>query len=178
MAQRPCGGERAASIFVIQGARSSAQAIGDTWSVDAVLHMPGEGERHGVGASETVIKAGSAETGGAFFLSESTIAPDFPGPPPHRHERLLDMFYVLEGTLTMRLADETRELGPGSFVCVPPGVVHTFANKSARPVRMLNFNTPGGWEKYMRDLGQAAQSDPLTPEIIGRIASRYDFRAE
>ena len=65
MAKRPCGGERAASIFVIQGARSSAQAIGDTWSVDAVLHMPGEGERHGVGASETVIKAGSDE----FFVT-------------------------------------------------------------------------------------------------------------
>jgi mannose-6-phosphate isomerase-like protein (cupin superfamily) len=145
--------------------------------VDAVLHRPGEGERHGVGDSEAVIKAGSAETGGTFFLSETTLAPGFPGPPPHHNERLLDMFYVLEGTLTMVLGDETHELGPGSFVCVPPGVVHAFANKSARPVRMLNFNTPGGWENYMRDLGQAADAGPLTPEIIGRIASRYDFRA-
>jgi mannose-6-phosphate isomerase-like protein (cupin superfamily) len=38
------------------------------------------------------------------------------------------MFYVLEGTLTMRLGDETTELPAGSFVCVPPGVVHTFSN--------------------------------------------------
>jgi mannose-6-phosphate isomerase-like protein (cupin superfamily) len=142
----------------------------------AVLHRPGEGERHGVGASETVIKAGSDQTGGSFFLSETTLAPDFPGPPPHRHERLHDMFYVLEGTLTMRLGDETHELGPGSFVCVPPGVVHTFSNPSDHPVRMLNFNTPGGWENYMRDLGAATKSGPLTPEIIGRIASRYDFQ--
>jgi mannose-6-phosphate isomerase-like protein (cupin superfamily) len=110
-------------------------------------------------------------------LSETTIAPDFPGPPPHRHERLHDMFYVLAGTLTVRLGDEARELGPGSFVCVPPGVVHTFSNTSGAPVRMLNFNTPAGWENYMRDLGEAAKSGPLTPEIIGRIASRYDFHA-
>ena len=143
----------------------------------AVLHGPGEGERHGVGASETVIKAGSDQTGGSFFLSETMLAPDFPGPPPHRHARLHDMFYVLEGTLTMRLGDETHELGPGSFVCVPPGVVHTFSNPSDRPVRLLNFNTPGGWENYMRDLGEAAKSGPLTPEVIGRIASRYDFQA-
>jgi mannose-6-phosphate isomerase-like protein (cupin superfamily) len=143
----------------------------------AVLHRPGEGERHGVGASETVIKAGSDQTAGSFFLSETTLAPDFPGPPPHRHERLHDMFYVLEGTLTMRLGHETHELGPGSFVCVPPGVVHTFSNFSDRPVRMLNFNTPGGWENYMRDLGAAAKSGPLTAEVIGRIASGYDFQA-
>ena len=94
------------------------------------------------------------------------------------------VYYLQKGRIELSVvSSEGKErvvglLGPGSFVCVPPGVVHTFANKSARPVRMLNFNTPGGWEKYMRDLGQAAQSDPLTPEIIGRIASRYDFRAE
>jgi anti-sigma-K factor RskA len=32
-----------------------------------------------------------------------------------------------------------------------------------------------GWENYMRDLADAAQSAPLTPEVMARIASRYDF---
>ena len=85
------------------------------------------------------------------------------------------MFYVLEGTLTLRLGDEEIEAGPGSFACVPPGVVHTFRNGSDGPVRLLNFNTPAGWEHYMRDLAVAAQSDPLTPAVIARVASRYDF---
>jgi oxalate decarboxylase/phosphoglucose isomerase-like protein (cupin superfamily) len=87
------------------------------------------------------------------------------------------MFYVLEGTLTMRLGDRTRELEAGSFVCAPPGVVHTFRNDSDAPVRFLNFSTPSGWENYMRDLAAAAAAGPLTPESIGRVASRYDFRA-
>ena len=60
------------------------------------------------------------------------------------------MFYVLEGTLTLRLGDREIEAGPGSFACVPPGVVHTFRNDSDDPVRMLNFNTPAGWENYTR----------------------------
>ena len=85
------------------------------------------------------------------------------------------MFYVLEGTLTLRLGDETIEAAAGSFVCVPPGVIHTFRNASERPVRLLNFNTPAGWENYMRNVAQAARSGPLTPEAIGRVASRYDF---
>jgi len=87
------------------------------------------------------------------------------------------MFYVLEGTLTVRLGDESRELGPGSFVCVPPGVVHTFSNPGSAPVRLLNFNTPGGWENYMRELGVAFGGGKTpTPEEIGRIASQFDFR--
>jgi oxalate decarboxylase/phosphoglucose isomerase-like protein (cupin superfamily) len=85
------------------------------------------------------------------------------------------MFYVLEGTLTLRLGDRTIEAGPGTFACVPPGVVHTFRNASDGPVRVLNFNTPAGWENYMRDLAEAAQSGPLTPDVFAGVASRYDF---
>jgi quercetin dioxygenase-like cupin family protein len=143
---------------------------------DAVLHGPGQGERLGVGTSETVLKATGEDTGGTFFLSETTIAPGFPGPPPHRHERLHDMFYVLEGVLTVRLGEHTQEVGPGTFICAPPGVVHTFSNPSDAPVRFLNFNTPAGWENYMRDLAAAAEDGPLTPEGIGRVASKYDFQ--
>jgi hypothetical protein len=29
----------------------------------------------------------------------------------------------------------------------------------------------------MRDLGEAAKAGPLTPDVIGRIASHYDFQA-
>jgi mannose-6-phosphate isomerase-like protein (cupin superfamily) len=129
-----------------------------------------------MGSSQVVIKAAGEHTAGSFFLSESTIEPGFPGPPPHRHEQLHDMFYVLEGTLTVRLGEESREVGAGTFICVPPGVVHTFSNPGAQPVRFLNFNTPAGWENYMRDLAAAAQAGPLTPEAIGKIASKYDFQ--
>jgi len=85
------------------------------------------------------------------------------------------MFYGLEGTLSLRLGDRIIEAGPGSFACVPPGVVHTFRNDSDGPVQLLNFNTPAGSEDYMRDLAAAAQSGPLTPDVFTRIASRYDF---
>ena len=139
------------------------------------MHLPGGGERHTAGSSEILIKATGENTGGTFFLSESTIEPGFPRPPTHRHEQLVDMFYVLEGVLTVCLGEETRQLETGSFVCVPLGVVHTFSNTSNSPVRFLNFNTPAGWENYMRDLAEAARAGPLTPEVIGNIASSYDF---
>ena len=59
----------------------------------AVVHDPGEGELHEMGANAILIKATSEDTDGRFFLSESTIEPGFPGPPPHVHDELVDMFY-------------------------------------------------------------------------------------
>ena len=144
--------------------------------MEAVVHLPGEGEKIGGPSSSVTIKASGKDTAGSFYLGEGVIAPGFVGPPPHVHEQLHDMFYVLEGTLTVRLGENIMDLAPGSFVCIPPGVVHTFSNRSERPVRFLNFNTPAGWENYMRDLAATLACGSPTAEEIGRIASRYDFR--
>jgi quercetin dioxygenase-like cupin family protein len=145
--------------------------------VGAVIHGPGEGEHHAVGASSLTLKATSQDTDGGFFLSETVVEPGFPGPPLHRHRELTDMFYVLEGTLTLTVDGEDVEAKPGTFACVPPGTPHTFANRSDAPVRVLNFNIPGGFEGYMRELAAAmAESDgPPSSEAIGRIAAKYDF---
>ena len=143
--------------------------------MSAVVHRSGEGEHIG-GPTSVTIKATGEDTNNSFYLGETVVQPGFPGPPPHTHERLHDMFYVLEGTLTMRLGDETIELAEGGFVCVPPGVVHTFSNPGPTSVRLLNFNTPAGWENYMRDLGAALAHGTPSSEEIGRIASRYDFQ--
>ena len=53
--------------------------------------------------------------------------------------------------------------------------MHTFRNDSDGPVRLLNFNAPAGFENYIRDLTEAAQSGPLNPDVFARVASRYDF---
>jgi quercetin dioxygenase-like cupin family protein len=141
---------------------------------DAVVHGPGEGETHGMGPTSFTIKANSEDTNGAFYFAETTVEAGFPGPPPHTHERMTDMFYVLEGTLTVHVEGDEREAGPGTFACFPPGVVHTFANRSNAPVRFLNFSTPGGFEGYMRELAAALESGGFTPELFASLAERYD----
>jgi mannose-6-phosphate isomerase-like protein (cupin superfamily) len=141
-----------------------------------VLHA-GEGERHELGpSSNATVKATRDATAGRFFLSECEIAPGFTGPPPHVHRELVDSFYVLEGTLTIIIGQDTVELGRGGFACALPGERHTFANRSDRIVRFLNINAPGGFEQYMRELAAAATSGPMTSARIGEIAARYDVR--
>ena len=142
--------------------------------MEPVVHQPGEGER--VESLGLTIKATGADTGGSLYLGETVLPPGFAGPPPHYHEQLCDMFYVLEGPLTVLVGEETLELRTGGFACIPPGTVHTFSNPSDHPVRILNFNTPGGWEDYMRDLGALQAEGATTADAARQIASKYDLK--
>ncbi len=121
-----------------------------------------------VGGAELTFKA-AGEISDQFSLTESRLPPGFPGPPPHTHETYVDSFYVLEGTLTVRFAEEEVEAGAVAFVCVPPGVVHTFMNRSDGEVRVLNFMAPGGFEQYFREVAAA-------PDQMAEIIARYDFK--
>ena len=129
-----------------------------------------------MGPTGFAIKATAEDTGGQIYVAETTVEAGFPGPPPHTHQRMTDMFYVLEGTLTIHVDGEEREAGPGTFACFPPGVVHTFANRSDAPARFLNLSTPGGFEGYMRALADAMQRDAFTPELIASLAEGYDIQ--
>jgi mannose-6-phosphate isomerase-like protein (cupin superfamily) len=116
------------------------------------------------------------KTGGAFCLIDYTAVAGFPGPPPpHVHHETVDSFHVLEGELTVRIGDETKTLGPGSVVLVPPETVHTFSNPGEVPVRFLSLMSPGGFEQYFRDLRDAFGDGPPDVDRIGEIAGRYDI---
>jgi quercetin dioxygenase-like cupin family protein len=146
---------------------------------DAILRGPGEGDSIAAGTSTMLFKAEGGDGDGTFSLTEITLEPAFPGPLPHRHRTHLDSFFVLEGTLTLRIGDDELEAGPGSYGVVPPGNVHTFANRSEAPVRALNLMTPGGFEQYLKEAAAATPpGSPPDSALMAEIAARYDFEPE
>jgi quercetin dioxygenase-like cupin family protein len=73
----------------------------------------------------------------------------------HVHRLHTDMFYVLEGELTVMLGTEgeTAAVPAGSLARVPPLVVHGFRNASTQEMRYLNFHAPGQmFADYLRSL--------------------------
>jgi quercetin dioxygenase-like cupin family protein len=142
--------------------------------MEPIVHRPGEGEALKLGPSGTVIKVAAEQTGGALYLGETTIPPGFAGPPKHIHEHMFDMFWVLEGTLTLHLEGESLAAEAGTFACVPPQNPHTFSNDTEADVRFINIFTPAGFEQYLRDMSQVGGE--VTPALMGELASRYDFK--
>jgi mannose-6-phosphate isomerase-like protein (cupin superfamily) len=93
----------------------------------------------------------------------SRFGPGRDGADLHIHHRHTDLFYVLEGELTVRLGveDELVAVPAGTLVRIPPGVVHGFRNASDAELRYLNLHAPGtGFADYMRGLSDFDQHDP------------------
>ena len=47
---------------------------------------------------------------------------------PHRHPQTEEIYYVLEGQGSMQVGDETRAVGPGDAIAIPPGALHQIRN--------------------------------------------------
>ena len=107
----------------------------------AIVVRPGEGRR--VGNVEFLARS---EHTPRFNLAVITIAPHADGPGEHAHPAEDDAFYILEGELSFTVEGEDVVAGPGTFVLVPPGVRHSFANRGGAVVRLVNVHAPAGFD--------------------------------
>ena len=100
---------------------------------------PGAGRRIGPGIGIKVDIGQSPD----FMVMESRLPPRWDGPPPHVHGVYDEAFYVLEGEVRFTLDGTTQDCPRGSFVHVPRGVGHGFANPGPEPAAVLITATPG-----------------------------------
>ena len=90
----------------------------------------------------------------------SRFGPGRDGAGRHIHRNHTDLFYVLDGELTIKLADGEVTAPAGSLAVAPPLVVHGFRNAADVDVRYLNLHAPGcGFADYMRGLRDGRQVD-------------------
>ena len=91
------------------------------------------------------------------------FGPGRDGANPHVHRHHTDLFYVLDGELTIGLGADRQETAvpAGSLVVAPPFVVHAFRNASpTEEVRYLNFHAPGGgFADYLRGVTPGFDSE-------------------
>jgi len=61
----------------------------------------------------------------------------------HHHVETEEIYYVLEGRGLMRVGDETRDVGPGDAIAIPPGAVHQMTNRGTALLKFLCCCAPG-----------------------------------
>jgi len=62
---------------------------------------------------------------------------------PHHHDVTEEIYYILSGTADMTLGEETRPVGPGDAIAIPPGVRHTIRNTGSGELVFLCTCAPG-----------------------------------
>ncbi len=111
--------------------------------------------------SQLIVFKKRAEAG-PYTLLESIDQPHS-GPPPHIHHTQDEAFYVLEGQYEFLCGEETITAGPGSFMHIPRGTVHTLQNVGEGPARALVLLTPPGpLERLFKEVGEQV-TDSTTP---------------
>lgn len=75
--------------------------------------------------------------------SVDLIAPGRRGCPYHLHHAQEEMFVVLDGRGTLRVAGESLPLKTGDVVFIPPGpeYPHQIVNTGERPLKLLSIST-------------------------------------
>ena len=75
-------------------------------------------------------------------LAEARLAPGM-ATTPHHHAVTEEIYYILSGTALMTLAAESRPVGPGDAIAIPPGMRHTIRNTGPEELVFLCTCAPG-----------------------------------
>jgi mannose-6-phosphate isomerase-like protein (cupin superfamily) len=124
-----------------------------------VFLSPGEGRSYPMGRISALFKADGEESQKGYSISEWWLEPHTQGPGAHEHEED-DIFYVIEGTMSILMDDRWIEAPKGSFVLVPGRVTHDFENRSSARAGVLNLSIPGDFEKNMPDIAKWFADNP------------------
>lgn len=123
------------------------------------------------------LKAGTAETDGAVAVYEGALPGHTSGPALHVHDREDEALYVIEGEATLKLGGEVSTAASGSFIWMPRGVPHSFANLGDVPLRLLGFAVPSGVEELLASLPRdQSQLNPAKIAEIDKLAERFGAR--
>jgi uncharacterized cupin superfamily protein len=120
----------------------------------------------------------AAKLGASFDI----LAPGKRGCPYHLHHAQEEMFVILQGTGTLRVAGEMLPVRAGDVIFIPPGpeYPHQIINTSDAPLHYLSISTMEQPEiceypdsnKYLAE-GSLASARPF--DMIGRLGGRLDY---
>ena len=113
--------------------------------------------------------------GNSFLIAEWQDPGGYVGPPRliaplHVHHSDDEAWYVLEGTLCVKVGEEEIEAPAGSGVYVPRDTPHTYWNPGPNPVRYLLIMTPN-ISRLIQDIHST--SDRSTPALQA-LFRKYD----
>src|SRR5689334_11362285 len=102
-------------------------------------------------------------------------------PPLHVHHAEDEVFYVLEGALSLHTPGASIELSPGEAAFAPRGIPHTYRVESAT-ARWIVATTSGGFAAFVEETSRPAETDGYAPveampasEVLGAAAARHDI---
>src|SRR5215468_10226447 len=108
-----------------------------------VKDVPPQKRSHGRTYEVELAPVGAALESKMLGFNVAVIPPGKRAFPYHAHRGNEEMFFVLEGEGSVRIAGETHRIRQGDFISLPPGrdSAHQIVNDSKAPLRYLAVST-------------------------------------
>ena len=127
------------------------------------------------------VTAATADSSGEFVGMTFTLPPGSVAPPPHVHPTLTEEYELIEGKLDLMIDGEWQTLNAGESAVVPPGMLHTFKNRSGAVVRVGNIHRPAArFEDYIEHISKLMTAraikggkDPRIPLYLSMLMLEY-----
>ena len=129
----------------------------------------------------TAVRAASETTNGAFGLIEHWMMPPGFASPYHVHRLEDEAFYVLDGEIAFVCGGKWMTAGPGTYVFGPRNIPHGFKVVGDAAAHMLLLCAPGGFEKFVLDLGEpepAPGVPPAPPDMATLMATAAKYQID
>ncbi len=148
-------------------------------AVKAYVSRAGEGDAYWFLGSRVTVKTGGTHTRSRLTVLDFVNPPGFAA-PVHRHLVEDECFYVLSGRARFTVDGNHLDVGPGDFLFLPVGSVHTFVVADDEPLHTLQITVPAGFEEFTAEVGEPAVGNTppelrLDPSFLVESAARHQI---
>jgi len=141
-----------------------------------VLIQPDEGEKAITESTSYTRKILKQHTGGAFSSLHTVLKNGYLGAPPHLHQELDELMYVIDGTVTVMVGDDVVEVKAGAWHFRPKKIMHCFWNTCGKDAHVIDMFLPGGFEDYLFELYAVYKKfGKIVPAEVEKFIHKYDI---
>ena len=134
--------------------------------------LPGEGKNYEWAKDHVFVKSTLDLSGGRVTLVEDRLKPGF-FLARHHHKKMIEIFYILEGTVEFAFDDETIIATPGTTLNVPPDIWHEV--RSPEGAKLLTIFSPGGFDRYLEELVALTESQYADAAFMRELSEKFDI---
>lgn len=134
--------------------------------------LPGKGIEYEWSSDHIFVKTVGDLAEGRVSMVEDTLKPGF-HLARHYHKKMTEIFYILEGEVSLIFDDENVVATVGTTINVPPNVWHEA--KSENGARMLSVFSPAGFEDYLAQMKTMTDEQFADEAFMKALNEKYDI---
>jgi quercetin dioxygenase-like cupin family protein len=163
-------------LFALAAILAAGTALGEERQAAAPYHFVphGQGKIFDLGDEIDEVKLSATLTEGRYTIQDEHWHPGY-DIFRHYHKEHAEVFYLISGQLEWTVGKETRRLGAGDLLYIPPNTIHSVHVVGDKDAHLLFIVQPGGYEHSAEEEYRYSKEEREKPEIRKKLNEQADI---